>query len=357
MDTAEGLVNGTQAYIRDINIEEDYLCLEFKDTDLKTKFPNYKLKRQLKSGFLRQIGFLHRAQYPLRMAFAFTLHYCQGRTLQTVMLFMQQYAFDEVYFEQNKNNLSISSCFEVIGKARFNRHELYVGLSRVTNLNNLTIDRDILLRDIKIDLTTEIALSNYRSLHMPLGNEVHKLYYHNVEQNLQASINLGTSFQPQIMIFVEVHLNDINTIIPGYNSLCLKVNETRNFLIFSSVGEIINHGTYGNLALLQAFRVEINEKKFVIVHNQMYLNRSHLEELYKQGDYLVGDFNQELNVGLLQSIGTTKSGSSIDNFIDTNRLQQSKDDFEFSVVPCDHSHHHCIFISRHIVEGDQLMED
>lgn len=114
MDIDDGLVNGSCGYVT--GFEDNAVIVKF-DNGVKQKIKKQKLTAYVKTGLFQ------RTQYPLRLAYASTVHKAQGMTM------------DKVYM--NLCNI-------------FSPGQTYVGLSRVTTLKGLFL-KGFALSKIMVD--------------------------------------------------------------------------------------------------------------------------------------------------------------------------------------------------------------
>ncbi|XP_071943751.1 uncharacterized protein [Antedon mediterranea] len=167
VDVKKGLTNGCMGYVKEITKHYQ----NSKPISIKVKFDNNEIGIQLIEAFQESIGSKYsRKQFPLKLAYACTVHKVQGMTM-------------------NKASVSLKNTF-LPGQA-------YVGLSRVTSISGLTIEHfnpNLIYCDPKIKICLN-KMDSCVGLHC--DKEVHdydfSIMLHNIQGLKQHFVDLQSN--------------------------------------------------------------------------------------------------------------------------------------------------------------------
>lgn len=176
---ADGYMNGNLGTI--INICEDSITVDFDLIDKpiivkrKTwKIHKYQYNSKTKSVISKEIGEFK--QFPIKLAWAVTIHKAQGQTLDNVIL--------------------------DLGKGTFDHGQLYVALSRVRSIEHLSLSSTIKPKDVRVNSDIKDFMKN---LHAP-HEQTQISHYH--EDTI--SVSIPKRFEKQIHDYLEKLLTKEN---------------------------------------------------------------------------------------------------------------------------------------------------
>ncbi len=135
-DSERRWVNGTLGKVLDIDDTFDLFQIELENGDIvEVEQKTWEIsKYKLEDGNLTRVIIGSFTQFPIKLAWAITIHKSQGKTFDNVLL--------------------------DLGSGAFSHGQTYVALSRCRSLNGLFLQRDIYKSDIKLDARIQDFLHN-----------------------------------------------------------------------------------------------------------------------------------------------------------------------------------------------------
>lgn len=177
---AEGYMNGNLGTITEIHDDSITVDFDLIDKPLTIKRKTWKIHKyqysaKTKSVIAKEIGEFK--QFPIKLAWAVTIHKAQGQTLDNVVL--------------------------DLGRGTFDHGQLYVALSRVRSIENLSLNSTIKPKDVKVNKDIHDFMKN---LHSPIESPVSK---YQVSSEI-VSMNIPKRFEKQVHEYLEKLISSEN---------------------------------------------------------------------------------------------------------------------------------------------------